>query len=244
MPPTGSDMGTGSWAREPLPDSLYSLPSAREPELQATLPESFWNWAWPGSGDVTGSQIDGDLHPSVPAQQGQVRPIDGEAEGFQYPNRSGGMQFQGEPSLGPYNPRALPRGPLFGWSEPVTAAVQTGFASRPGGAPSSFPTILHGHGVQGAGVRLPTGPQILACYGGPLPTMFAEFPTPDAHHRNMHEQLLAPVPVRNASMVIPRWLQSMEDYSNSEVSTYRSLSPDTHELFCDPDVLSEDCHPS
>ncbi|PYH67176.1 uncharacterized protein BO88DRAFT_455618 [Aspergillus vadensis CBS 113365] len=84
-----ADNSTG----DPTEDAWYSMPWATEPYSWETLPASFWGWTWSQADNLTGSETDGSLHPSIPAPQAAGWPLGGEAEQPQHPSRSGVMPF-------------------------------------------------------------------------------------------------------------------------------------------------------
>ncbi|GLA10346.1 hypothetical protein AnigIFM60653_003063 [Aspergillus niger] len=197
-----ADNSTG----DPTADPWYLTPWAMEPCSSETLPASFWDWTWPQSGCLTGSETNGLSHPSIPASQAAGWPFGGEAEQPQQPSTSGVMPFWAYHSQELYPP-----GPSFDAPDPIPSSDALGLSSILETAPPSFPRFHHVQHVEEASLTLPTEPPMLLPLWDPLAPLSAALPMTDFHRHSLHQQPSAPIPVRNTNPTVPPWLQTMMD---------------------------------
>ncbi|KAL7649094.1 hypothetical protein ACMYSQ_012439 [Aspergillus niger] len=216
-----ADNSTG----DPTTDPWYLTPWTMEPCSSETLPASLWDWTWPQSGCLTGSETNGLSHPSIPASQAAGWPFGGEAEQPQYPSTSGVMPFWAYHSQGLYPP-----GPSFDAPDPIPLSDALGLSSILETAPPSFPRFHHVQHVEEASLALPTEPPMLLPPWDPLAPLSAALPMTDFHRHSLHQQPSAPIPVRNTDPTVPPWLQTMMDYQEAEVRPFDDFGASSLDL--------------
>ncbi|RDH27286.1 hypothetical protein BDQ94DRAFT_175756 [Aspergillus welwitschiae] len=231
-----ADNSTG----DPTADPWYLTPWAMEPCSSETLPASFWDWTWPQSGCLTGSETNGLSHPSIPASQAAGWPFGGEAEQPQQPSTSGVMPFWAYHSQELYPP-----GPSFDAPDPIPSSDALGLSSILETAPPSFPRFHHVQHVEEASLALPTEPPMLLPPWDPLARLSAALPMTDFHRHSLHQQPSAPVPVRYCQSLVPRWLQTMMNYQEAEVRPFDDFGASSLDLprnVTVPEDQVEYCH--
>ncbi|KAI2860679.1 hypothetical protein CBS76997_11405 [Aspergillus niger] len=215
-----ADNSTG----DPTGDAWYSMPWATEPYSWGTLPASFWGWTWSQADNLTASETDGSLHPSIPAPQAAGWPFGGEAEQPQYPTRSGVMPFWGDDSQGLYH-----LSPSFDPPKSIASSVAAGLSSIPETGPPSFPDFSRTHQAEDVSWSLPTDIPMQLPSWDSLAPVYAALPMTDFHRRSMHQESPAPVPVRNIESLVPPWLQIMMNYHGTAASPLDNVGANSQE---------------
>lgn len=221
-------------AGEPIADPSYSVPWAGEPCSWEALPKSLWDWSWPQSQNVTGSETDNFSHSSVPAPQPGEWPFGGEAREHRYPSRSSVMPLWGRHSQGLY-----PQGPSFAPRELTSTSVALGPSSIPATAPSRSPESSRMQQVEEAGLSLQSEAIMSFPPCDAMSTVSAKFPMIDPYRRSMYQQPSFPVPVRNIEQVRPEWLQSLMDYRRTKFSPFDNVGGNSQELARTAPVLED-----
>ncbi|KAI3045303.1 hypothetical protein CBS147353_11802 [Aspergillus niger] len=216
---------------DPTADPSHSMPWAMEPCSRETLPTSFWGWTWSQADNVTASETDGSLHPSIPAPQAAGWPFGGEAEQPQYVNRSGIMPFWGDDSQGLYH-----LSPSFDPPASIASSVAAGLSSIPETGPPNFPDFSRTHQAEDVSWSLPTESPMLMPPWDPLAPVSAALPKTDFHRHSLHQKPSAPAPVRNRELLVPPWLQIMMDYQGTEVSPFDNVGANRQESSCNVTV--------
>ncbi|OJZ81119.1 hypothetical protein ASPFODRAFT_146254 [Aspergillus luchuensis CBS 106.47] len=216
---------------DPTADPWHWMPRAMEPRSWETLPASFWGWTWSQADNLTASETDGSLHPSIPAPQAAGWPFGGEAEQPQHPSRSGVMPFWGDHSQELYPP-----GPSFNAPDPVPSSNALGLSSILETAPPSFPRFPRLQHVEDGSLALPAESPMLLLPWDPLAPVSAALSMTDFHRHSLHQQPSAPAPVRNLELLVPPWLQIMMDYQGTEVSPFDNVGANRQESSCNVTV--------
>ncbi|KAI2863723.1 hypothetical protein CBS63078_10994 [Aspergillus niger] len=212
---------------DPTADAWYSMPWATEPYSWETLPASFWGWTWSQADNVTASETDGSLHPSIPAPQAAGWPFGGEAEQPQHPSRSGVIPFWGDHSQELYPP-----GPSFDAPDPIPSSDALGLSSILETAPPSYPRCPRLQHVEDGSLALPDESPMLSPPRDPLAPVSAALPMTDFHRRSLHQQPFAPIPVRNIESTVPPWLLTMVNYQGTEDIPFDNVGANRQESSC------------
>ncbi|PYH63952.1 uncharacterized protein BO88DRAFT_429974 [Aspergillus vadensis CBS 113365] len=195
-------------AGESMAYPWYSMPWATDPYSQGTLHGSFWDWTWSQSEYLTGSETDGFLHPSIPAQQ---------------PGGATVPELKRMPFWGDHSQELYPPDPSFDQSEPIPLSVALGLFSILETVPprvSRLPCVQHG---EEASLALPTQSPMLLPPRDPLAPVSAALPMIDFHRRTA-------ACIKKRSLLPPWLLQTMTDYQETEMRPFDNVGANSQKL--------------